>query len=72
MLLTASVIAFCFGLFCIWDSELAWSLFEADARLMGMSIERSVRWEFQTQIKGFILMILGGTGVLVSLGLIAF
>lgn len=72
MLLMASAIAFCFGLFCILDSEFAGTLLEFDARLMGIQVERTTRWEKQVLYKGFVLMVLGGTGALVALGLIAF
>jgi hypothetical protein len=70
MLLTASIIAMGFGLVSLFDSDFAWSLHEADARLMGTPMERTKDWEIRMMIQGFILFVLGGVGVMVSMGLL--
>jgi hypothetical protein len=72
MLLTASVIALGFGFMSLFDSEFAWSLHEADARLTGMPLERTPDWETRMMIQGVGLMVLGVIGILVSMGLLSF
>jgi hypothetical protein len=72
MLLTASVIALVFGFISLFDTEFAWSLHEADARIMGTKLQRTRNWQTWMMLQGALLVALGAVGILVSMGALHF
>lgn len=72
MLLSASVLVIVFGFICLFDSELAQSIHEADARMFGFQLNRASNWETRMMIQGAILIVMGGIGVMLGLGMLGF
>jgi hypothetical protein len=70
MLMTAGMMVIAFGLICLFDSDLAWFIHEADARLFGKELVKSAHWENQMMIQGFCLIIVGGIGIFLGLGIL--
>lgn len=69
MFLTVSLCVIAFGLISLFDSDLAWFIHEADARIFGKELVKNANWENQMMIQGFGLIIAGGLGLFLSLGL---
>jgi hypothetical protein len=68
MLISASVVTMAIGFLCILDSNIVWSLYEADARLFkGKILQKTPNWETNIMYQGAGLIVLGGIGVLVGL-----
>lgn len=69
MLLSASFMMMGFGLLCIFDADLVWSLYETDNRLFsGKAVHKSSNWETLIMQLGSVLLVLGGIGLMVGLG----
>jgi hypothetical protein len=66
MLLSASVVAIAFGLFCLIDKDLVWSLFEHDARLFGKVLKKAPGWQSLMTTQGIVIIMIGALGILVS------
>jgi hypothetical protein len=67
MIITAAVILIAFGALCLFDKNTAWMLYEYDARLMGKVLQRSEAWNNLLNTQGFVLILVGLIGVVISL-----
>lgn len=71
MLLAVCATAFAFGIMCVLNADFAWEIYKLDARFTGARIERSSRSDLHMMIRGVLLMMFGGIGILVGLGYIS-
>jgi len=67
MVIVASVLLLAFGLMCLLEKEMAFRLYEYDAKLMGKVLERTRNWENLMQTQGAVLVLIGVIGFIVGL-----
>jgi hypothetical protein len=67
MVLAASILLIAFGLMCLFEKDMAFRLYEYDARLMGKVLERTRSWEGLMQTQGAVLVLIGVIGFIVGL-----
>jgi len=70
MFISGGIISIFVGLFCIWDSELAWRLYEMDSQMWGQYIEQPQNWRERVYYMGLLLMILGIAVVVLGLDML--
>ena len=59
MIFVASTLLIAFGLMCLFDREMAYRLYEYDAKLMGKVLERTPGWDSLMQTQGAVLVLVG-------------
>lgn len=67
MLITAGAVCTLLGMVFLFDAELAWWLYEADARMFGRQTKRTAKWESQATMYGIGMVALGIVGILVGI-----
>jgi hypothetical protein len=66
MIFIASVLLIAFGLMCVFDKEMAFRLYEYDAKLMGKVLERTRDWDGMIFTQGSVLVMVGIIGFIVA------
>lgn len=70
MLISAGAICTLLGMIFVFDAELAWWLYEADARMFGRATKRAANWESQATQYGIAMIALGVFGMVIGIMLI--
>lgn len=70
MLITAGAVCTLLGMVFLFDAELAWWLYEADARMFGRQIKRTANWESQATMYGIGMIALGIVGIMIGIMLV--
>lgn len=66
MVISAGIVLICFGLMCLFQRDIAWMLYEADARFAGKQRARTPDWDQLMVTQGIVLVMIGIIGVLVG------
>lgn len=66
LLISGCAMAIAFGLGCIFEKELMWTLLEHDARLTGKVMRRVKGWENLLNMQGAVLIVIGVFGIFVA------
>lgn len=64
MLVTLSCFVIGTGIFCFYDKDLAWMLYELDSRFWGRNVVRGKNWNTNVNYASVALVMLGIIGVL--------
>ena len=67
MVLIASVLLIAFGLLCLFERDMAFDLYEYDAKLMGKVLRRTQEWESLIRTQGIVMLMVGFMGFFVGL-----
>lgn len=67
MILVASILLIAFGLMCLFERDMAFQLYEYDARLMGKILRRTQEWESLMRTQGVVMVMVGLMGFLIGL-----
>jgi len=71
MIITASFFVIGAGILCLYNKDLAWMLYEFDARMWGADAPRKGKnWQQQVQMAGYCLVWLGILGMMTGINLI--
>jgi hypothetical protein len=68
MLATTSILVIFCGVYCNYDAEFAWRVYEWDCRQMGFTPPRLRNWRARVQQVGLALVALGMVGVMAAFG----
>ena len=67
VVLVASNLLLAFGLICLFERDMAFMLYEYDARLMGKVLKRTPDWDNLMRTQGAVLVMAGLIGFIVGL-----
>jgi hypothetical protein len=67
MVLVVSILIMAFGLMCLFERDIAFMLYEYDARLMGKVLRRTPDWDSLMRIQGAVLVMAGVLGLILGL-----
>ena len=67
MVLIASVLLIAFGLLCLFERDMAFDLYEYDAKLMGKVLRRTQDWDSLIRTQGIVMLMVGFMGFFVGL-----
>ena len=67
MVLIASILLLGFGLMCLFERDIAFMLYEYDARLMGKVLKRTADWDSLMRTQGAVLVMAGLMGFILGL-----
>lgn len=67
MVLIASVLLIAFGLLCLFERDMAFELYEYDAKLMGKVLRRTQDWDSLIRTQGVVMLMVGFMGFFVGL-----
>ncbi len=67
MVFVVSVLLMAFGLMCLFERDIAFMLYEYDARLMGKVLRRTSDWDSLMRTQGTVLVMAGGLGLILGL-----
>jgi hypothetical protein len=67
MIFVASTLLIAFGLMCMFEKDMAFRLYEYDAKLMGKVLERTPSWESLMRTQGAVLVLIGMIGFIVGI-----
>jgi hypothetical protein len=67
MVIVAGILLFAFGAMCVFEQDIAYMLYEYDARMMGKILERTRDWENLMRVQGAALILIGILGVLTGI-----
>lgn len=69
MFLATSVFVIVWGILCITDRDLIWSMYQLDARTFGnRELRKGRNWQTNMRYQGIALVLLGLIGVMTSFG----
>jgi len=66
MILLACLLLIAFGLMCLFERDLAFQLYEYDAKLMGKVLRRTRAWDHLMRTQGAVLLMVGILGFVIS------
>ncbi len=69
MLVTASFFIIGLGVYCFYDKDLAWTLYELDSRFWGRTPVRGKNWHINVNYASMALVLLGMIGMMNGLQL---
>jgi hypothetical protein len=67
MVLVVSILIMAFGLMCLFERDIAFMLYEYDARLMGKVLRRTPDWDSLMRTQGTVLVLAGVLGLILGL-----
>jgi hypothetical protein len=67
MVLIASVLLIAFGWLCLFERDMAFDLYEYDAKLMGKVLRRTQDWDSLIRTQGIVMLMVGFMGFFVGL-----
>lgn len=67
MVLMASVLLMGFGLMCLFERDIAFMLYEYDARLLGKVLRRTPDWDSLMRTQGAVLVMVSAIGFIIGL-----
>jgi hypothetical protein len=67
MILVASVLLIAFGLMCLFERDMAFHLYEYDAKLMGKVLRRTQDWDSLMRTQGLVMLMVGFMGFFIGL-----
>jgi hypothetical protein len=67
MILVASVLLIAFGLMCLFERDMAFQLYEYDAKLMGKVLRRTQDWDSLMCTQGLVMLMVGFMGFFIGL-----
>jgi hypothetical protein len=67
MILVASVLLIAFGLMCLFERDMAFQLYEYDAKLMGKVLRRTQDWDSLMRTQGLVMLMVGFMGFFIGL-----
>jgi hypothetical protein len=67
MILVASVLLIAFGLMCLFERDVAFQLYEYDAKLMGKVLRRTQDWDSLMRTQGLVMLMVGFMGFFIGL-----
>jgi hypothetical protein len=65
MILVACILLIAFGLLCLFEHDMAFQLYEYDAKLMGKVLRRTREWENLMRTQGAVLLMVGLLGFVI-------
>ena len=69
MLLIASVFIIVWGILCITDRDMVWSMYQMDARMFGnREPQKGPRWQLNMRYQGIAFILLGIIGIMTTMG----
>ena len=66
MVLVASILLIAFGLMCLFERDMAFQLYEYDAKLMGKILRRTQDWDSLMRTQGVVMVMVGFMGFLIG------
>jgi hypothetical protein len=63
MVIVAGILLVAFGAMCVFEQDMAYMLYEYDARMMGKLLERTRDWENLMRVQGAVLILIGIIGL---------
>ena len=66
MVLVASILLIAFGLMCLFERDMAFQLYEYDAKLMGKILRRTQDWDSLMRTQGVVMVMVGFMGFFIG------